>query len=107
MRLIILLLALPCLAADRQVAITIDDLPRGGDGGGASFEAIRDMTVKLLKPFHDGVFHERRVDRIDPPRHVVGDARQPLLAVRPHDVANRGRHDRLARRRDIPASWSG
>lgn len=51
------LLAL-CLAsavwgADRQVAITIDDLPRGGDGGGASFDAIRDMTAKLLKPFHD------------------------------------------------------
>ncbi len=39
--------------ADRQVAITIDDLPRGGDGGGTSFEAIRDMTVKLLRPFHD------------------------------------------------------
>jgi hypothetical protein len=35
-------------AADRQVAITIDDLPRGGDGGGTSFEMIRTMTEKLL-----------------------------------------------------------
>ena len=40
-------------AADRQVAITIDDLPRGGDGGPTSFEGIRAMTVQLLKPFHD------------------------------------------------------
>jgi peptidoglycan/xylan/chitin deacetylase (PgdA/CDA1 family) len=48
----VLLCTTPC-AADRQVAITIDDLPRGGDAGGASFEAVRAMTVKLLKPFHD------------------------------------------------------
>jgi peptidoglycan/xylan/chitin deacetylase (PgdA/CDA1 family) len=40
-------------ATDRQVAITIDDLPRGGDGGGKSYGATRAMTVKLLKPFHD------------------------------------------------------
>ncbi len=35
----------------REVAITIDDLPRGGDGGGWSFEEIRGMTVRLLAPF--------------------------------------------------------
>ncbi len=40
-------------AADRQVAITIDDLPRGGDGGPTSFESIRAMTVQLLRPLHD------------------------------------------------------
>jgi len=40
-------------AADRQVAITIDDIPRGGDQGAPDFESIRAMTVKLLKPFHD------------------------------------------------------
>ena len=38
---------------DRAVAITIDDLPRGGDGGGQSFEDIRDMTKRLLAPFRE------------------------------------------------------
>jgi peptidoglycan-N-acetylglucosamine deacetylase len=41
-------------AADRQVAITIDDLPRGGDGGPRSLAAIRSMTEKLLAPFWEG-----------------------------------------------------
>ena len=36
---------------DRAVAITIDDLPRGGDGGSQSFEEIRAMTIRLLAPF--------------------------------------------------------
>jgi peptidoglycan/xylan/chitin deacetylase (PgdA/CDA1 family) len=53
MRFLIFVAALSCLAADRQVAITIDDLPRGGDHGGADFESIRDMTVKLVRPFHE------------------------------------------------------
>lgn len=34
--------------ASREVAITIDDLPRGGDGGGRTFEEVRGMTVRLL-----------------------------------------------------------
>ncbi|HLH00856.1 MAG TPA: class A beta-lactamase [Bryobacteraceae bacterium] len=38
-------------APDRAVSITIDDLPRGGDGGGQSFEQIRAMTERLLAPF--------------------------------------------------------
>ena len=38
---------------DRTVAITIDDLPRGGDGGGQSLEDIRSMTDRLLAPFHE------------------------------------------------------
>ncbi|HLW76635.1 MAG TPA: polysaccharide deacetylase family protein [Bryobacteraceae bacterium] len=54
MRCLIFLFALSCFAADRQVAITIDDLPRGGDHGGPDFESIRAMTLKLLKPFRDG-----------------------------------------------------
>jgi peptidoglycan-N-acetylglucosamine deacetylase len=37
-----------------QVAITIDDLPRGGDGSGRSLAAIRAMTERLLRPFRDG-----------------------------------------------------
>ena len=36
-----------------SVAITIDDLPRGGDGGGQSFEDIRKMTIRLLAPFRE------------------------------------------------------
>jgi peptidoglycan-N-acetylglucosamine deacetylase len=39
------------LAADHRVAITIDDLPRGGDGGPRDYESIRAMTEKLLMPF--------------------------------------------------------
>ncbi len=42
------------LAADREVAITIDDLPRGGDGGPRTLPGVLAMTDKLLKPFHDG-----------------------------------------------------
>ncbi len=38
------------LWAQRQVAITIDDLPRGGDAPGSA-AADRAMTVKLLAPF--------------------------------------------------------
>ena len=38
----------------RQVAITIDDLPRGGDDrGGLSLDAVLDMTRRLLTPFRD------------------------------------------------------
>jgi peptidoglycan/xylan/chitin deacetylase (PgdA/CDA1 family) len=40
-------------AAGREVAITIDDLPRGGDGGPRSLAGVRAMTERLLKPFHD------------------------------------------------------
>ena len=40
-------------AADRSVAITIDDLPRGGDGGPRTFAAIRAMTERLLQPFRE------------------------------------------------------
>jgi peptidoglycan-N-acetylglucosamine deacetylase len=37
----------------RQVAITIDDLPRGGDGGPTDLAAVRAMTDKLLRPFRE------------------------------------------------------
>jgi peptidoglycan/xylan/chitin deacetylase (PgdA/CDA1 family) len=37
----------------REVAITIDDLPRGGDGGPADVAGIRAMTEKLLVPFRE------------------------------------------------------
>lgn len=40
----------------RQVAITIDDLPRGGDGGPTTLPEVRALTAQLLAPFR-----ERRV----------------------------------------------
>ena len=52
--------------ANRQVAITIDDLPRGGDSRDRSLDEVRAMTIKLLQPFHDqgipftGFFNEGR-----------------------------------------------
>jgi len=55
-------------AAGREVAITIDDLPRGGDGGGKTFQEIRDMTGRLLAPFREqripvtGFVHAGRTD---------------------------------------------
>ena len=51
---------LTCLAlhvtstrAGREVAITIDDLPRGGDRGARNLAGVRSMTERLLKPFRD------------------------------------------------------
>ena len=40
-------------AAGRQVAITIDDLPRGGDRGPTDLASLRAMTEQLLRPFHE------------------------------------------------------
>jgi len=37
----------------RAVSITIDDLPRGGDGGGQTLGDIRKMTTRLLAPFRE------------------------------------------------------
>ena len=54
MRIVTFLLAgLIASAAGREVAITIDDLPRGGDGGPRDLASVREMTRKLLKPFQD------------------------------------------------------
>ena len=39
--------------ANRQVAITIDDLPRGGDSRDRSLAGVLDMTRRLLTPFRD------------------------------------------------------
>ena len=45
----LLLLSLAALAQPRKVALTIDDLPRGGDNRDAnSIEAVRAMTKKLV-----------------------------------------------------------
>jgi peptidoglycan-N-acetylglucosamine deacetylase len=46
-------MSLPVLGATRAVSITIDDLPRGGDGGGQTLVDIRKMTTRLLAPFRE------------------------------------------------------
>ena len=38
----------------RSVAITVDDLPMGGDGSSAAFDAVYAMNERLLRPFKDG-----------------------------------------------------
>lgn len=52
-----LALVLACSAAafagSHEVAITFDDLPRGGDDGDRTYAAIHDMTARLLTPFRD------------------------------------------------------
>lgn len=52
---VIMMLAAPH-APSRQMAITIDDLPQGGDGGGRTLAEVRALTQQLLAPFS-----ERRV----------------------------------------------
>jgi peptidoglycan/xylan/chitin deacetylase (PgdA/CDA1 family) len=37
----------------RSVAITVDDLPRGGDASAASFDVVYAMNERLLRPFKD------------------------------------------------------
>lgn len=49
----LLLCTAAALAAGREVAITIDDLPRGGDGGPRDLAGITAMTKLLLKPFQE------------------------------------------------------
>src|SRR5437016_5148460 len=67
---VFLLLALS--ATGREVAITIDDLPRGGDGGARNFAAVRAMTEKLLRPFREqhipviGFVNAGRADGLGP-----------------------------------------
>jgi len=72
---VFLLAAAIGMAADgggREVAITIDDLPRGGDGGGRSFSDVRDMTERLLAPLHErkipvtGFVHPGRTELATP-----------------------------------------
>jgi peptidoglycan/xylan/chitin deacetylase (PgdA/CDA1 family) len=52
---LVVLFATAALAAGegRQVAITIDDLPRGGDGGPGDLASMRAMTDQLLRPFRE------------------------------------------------------
>jgi peptidoglycan/xylan/chitin deacetylase (PgdA/CDA1 family) len=49
----LLALAVCATAANRRVAITIDDLPRGGDGGPRTLAGVETMTKELLRPFRE------------------------------------------------------
>jgi peptidoglycan/xylan/chitin deacetylase (PgdA/CDA1 family) len=57
LRLLVLLALLAAAAVGaeerRQIAVTIDDLPRGGDWGRYDLPGMRSMTQKLLRPFHE------------------------------------------------------
>ena len=52
---LLVLFATAAFAAEgsRQVAITIDDLPRGGDRGPSDLAGVQAMTDKLLRPFRE------------------------------------------------------
>jgi len=67
----ILFIAVTALAQTRQVAITIDDLPRGGDGGPSNLTSVRDMTRKLLQPFRDQSIPV--IGFVNEGRHSLGD----------------------------------
>jgi peptidoglycan/xylan/chitin deacetylase (PgdA/CDA1 family) len=71
----LLLLSVAAAGAGREVALTIDDLPRGGDGadkGSHTFTEIRDMTERLLAPLHEqkipvtGFVHPGRTELATP-----------------------------------------
>ena len=47
---LLVIAAVGCAWGQRQVAITFDDLPRGGDAVGSA-TSDREMTIKLLTPF--------------------------------------------------------
>jgi peptidoglycan/xylan/chitin deacetylase (PgdA/CDA1 family) len=47
-------IALHAQTPRRSVAITVDDLPKGGDGSPSGFEAVYAMNERLLRPFKDG-----------------------------------------------------
>jgi peptidoglycan/xylan/chitin deacetylase (PgdA/CDA1 family) len=51
--LLVCILGFGATAAGGEVAITIDDLPRGGDSAERDLEAVRVMTERLLRPFRD------------------------------------------------------
>jgi hypothetical protein len=50
-------------AAQHAVAITIDDLPRGGDGGPRDFAAVRELNERLLASFRDSGSGDRIRER--------------------------------------------
>jgi peptidoglycan-N-acetylglucosamine deacetylase len=51
--LLLLFSAILLSAADRKVAITFDDLPRGGDGGSVTLADVRALNDRLLRTLRD------------------------------------------------------
>lgn len=68
----LLLLGFGGAAAGRELALTIDDLPRGDDGGPYSFAAEQAMTAGLLAPIRQG--HVPVVGFVHSSRHDDGPA---------------------------------
>ena len=74
------------------MAITIDDLPRGGDGGARTLPAVRAMTAKLMAPFREGripvigFVNEGRADDLGP------DGLREILDIRLDAGADLGNH---------------
>jgi peptidoglycan-N-acetylglucosamine deacetylase len=90
----VLCLALHASSAGAQhaVAITIDDLPRGGDGGPRDVAAVRDLTQRLLAPLREqripviGFVNEGRAGDLGP------DAFRALLDLWLDAGADLGNH---------------
>jgi peptidoglycan/xylan/chitin deacetylase (PgdA/CDA1 family) len=81
-------------AADRTVAITIDDLPRGGDRGPVTLAAVRAMTAKLLRPFREQ--HIPVIGFVNAGRDVAFDAQglRQILDLWLDSGADLGNHSR-------------
>lgn len=81
------LFALGQAAFGREVAITIDDLPRAGDID-TTPQADREMTVKLLEPFRRG--HIPLIGFVNECRHTA--ELRPLLSLWVEAGADLGNH---------------
>jgi peptidoglycan/xylan/chitin deacetylase (PgdA/CDA1 family) len=94
--LLVIVLAAPwvcvmALAQGREVAITIDDLPRGNDGGPYDAAAMLAMTDKLMRPFREQ--HIPVIGFVNAGRHVDKPAElQAILNVWLDAGADLGNH---------------
>jgi len=86
-----LFFSISAAAQTRQVAITIDDLPRGRDGGASELAAVRDMTRKLLQPFRNASIPV--IGFVNEGRHQLGnDGLREILDMWLESGAELGNH---------------